>query len=78
MLRIYMLRCSPFMQVKCNLYRMGAIALTVKRNDCLKLILSFGSITCDFMLYSKGLEDNICCDVFLRSLTLRNKVSYVR
>ena len=28
-----MLRYSSFMQVKCNWYRMGTIALTVKRND---------------------------------------------
>ena len=28
-----MLRCSSFMQVKCNWYRMGAIGTTVKRNN---------------------------------------------
>ena len=33
MLHIRMLRYSSFMQVKCNWYRMGTIALTVKRNN---------------------------------------------
>ena len=28
-----MLRCSFFMQVKCNWYRMGKIILTVKKNN---------------------------------------------
>ena len=37
MLHIYMLRCSSFMQVKCNWYRMGAIALTDKRKQFLQL-----------------------------------------
>ena len=30
------LRCSSFMQVKCNWYRMGIVALTVKRNNLLE------------------------------------------
>ena len=34
MLHKYMLRCSPFMQVKCNWYLMGTIVLTVKRSNC--------------------------------------------
>ena len=34
MLHIDTLRCSSFMQVKWNWYRMGTIALTVKGNDC--------------------------------------------
>ena len=34
MLHKYMFRCSPFMQVKCNCYHMGTIALTVKTNNC--------------------------------------------
>ena len=33
MLHIYMLKCSPFMQVKCNWNCVGTIALTVKRNN---------------------------------------------
>ena len=36
MLHIYILRCSSFMQVKCNWYRMGTILLTVKKNNCKK------------------------------------------
>ena len=38
MLRIFMLRCSSFMQVKwifkCNWYHLGTILLTVKRKYC--------------------------------------------
>ena len=30
----------------------------------LKLIRSFFSTTCDFMLYSMGLEGDTCCDAF--------------
>ena len=33
MSHICMLRYLSFMQVKCNWYRMGTIALTVKRNN---------------------------------------------
>ena len=33
MLHVYMLRCSSFMQVKCNWYRMGTTVLTVKRKN---------------------------------------------
>ena len=33
MLCIYMLRCSSFLQVKCNWNCMGTIVLTVKRNN---------------------------------------------
>ena len=36
MLHIYILRCSSFMQVKCNWYRMGTILLTAKNNNCKK------------------------------------------
>ena len=36
MLHIYILRCSSFMQVKCNWYRMGTILLTAKKNNCKK------------------------------------------
>ena len=32
-----MLRCSSFMKIKCNWYRMGIIVLTVKRNNYKKL-----------------------------------------
>ena len=34
-----MLRCSSFMQVKCNWYWMGTIELTVKRNSCKSTLL---------------------------------------
>ena len=34
MLHIYMLKCSSFMQVKCNWYTMGTTVLTVKRTNC--------------------------------------------
>ena len=34
MLHSCMLKCSSFMQVKCNWYRMGTIVLTVKRKNC--------------------------------------------
>ena len=38
-----MSRCSSFMQVKCNWYRMGAIALTVKRKNCKTPLLEAAS-----------------------------------
>ena len=37
MLHIYMLRCSSFMQVKCNWYSMGINALTDKRKQFVQL-----------------------------------------
>ena len=37
MLHIYMLRCSSFMQVKRNWYRMGKIALTDKMKQFVQL-----------------------------------------
>ena len=38
-----MLRCSSFMQIKCNWYRMGTIVLTVKRNNCRTPLLEAAS-----------------------------------
>ena len=39
MLHIYVLRCSSFVQVQCNWYRMGTIASVAKSSNCKTALL---------------------------------------
>ena len=43
MLHIYMLIFSSFIQVKCNWYHMGTIALTIKKINCTAPLLEAAS-----------------------------------